>query len=308
VPDAASYAVGFGIRVQVDGRLVRVGSARFMAREGLALPADAAAVQAQAQELGHSLVCIGIDETVAGMLELAPSIRPEAQALIDWLRGRGIGTCIISGDHAAPTRQVAARLGVDQYFADTLPEHKADHIRRLRAAGRFVCFVGDGINDAVALKSAQVSISLKGASSAATDTAQVIFMDGTLRPMRTLFTLGDELERTMRGNLVLSIAPGVANIAGIYLLHVTLPVSMALFYTGTLAGLANSILPLVRHQGGSDAPQGDPTAMAHAGVPAHRIADAGRAEPAADTDPGAAIDAVPTGPRDQTTTAPMETT
>ena len=67
---------------------------------------------------------------------------------------------------------------MDQYFADTLPEHKADHIRRLRDDGRFVCFVGDGINDAVALKSAQVSISLKGASSAATDAAQVIFMDG----------------------------------------------------------------------------------------------------------------------------------
>ncbi len=254
VPDAATYQVGFGIRVRIEGRLVRVGSLRFMRREGLKPPAGAEAVEEGARELGHSLVCIGVDDAVAGMLELAPTIRPEAGALIDWLHGRGIQTCIVSGDHEAPTRQVAGRLGVDQYFADTLPEHKADHIRRLRDEGRFVCFVGDGINDAVALKSAQVSISLKGASSAATDTAQVIFMDGTLAPMRTLFQTCDELEGTMRGNMALSIVPGVINIAGIYLLHFTLPVSMALFYTGTLAGLANSILPLARHQGGKAPP------------------------------------------------------
>ena len=254
VPDDASYQVGFGIRVRIEGRLVRVGSLRFMRREGLAPPAKAETVEEGARERGHSLVCIGVDDTVAGLLELAPSIRPEARALIDWLHGRGVRTCIISGDHQAPTREVAIQLGVDDYFANTLPEHKADHIRRLRDEGRFVCFIGDGINDAVALKSAQVSISLKGASSAATDTAQVIFMDGTLAPMRTLFETCDALERTMRGNLALSIAPGLINIAGIYLLHFTLPVSMALFYAGTAAGLANSILPLARHQGGAAAP------------------------------------------------------
>jgi len=254
VPDDASYQVGFGIRVRIEGRLVRVGSLRFMRREGLAPPAKAETVEEGARERGHSLVCIGVDDTVAGLLELAPSIRPEARALIDWLHGRGVRTCIISGDHQAPTREVASQLGVDDYFANTLPEHKADHIRRLRDEGRFVCFIGDGINDAVALKSAQVSISLKGASSAATDTAQVIFMDGTLAPMRTLFETCDALERTMRGNLALSIAPGLINIAGIYLLHFTLPVSMALFYAGTAAGLANSILPLARHQGGAAAP------------------------------------------------------
>jgi heavy metal translocating P-type ATPase len=254
LPDAASYQVGFGIRVQIEGRLVRVGSLRFMRREGLAPPAGVQAVAAEMRDRGHSLVCIGVDDAVAGMLELAPSIRPEARALIAWLHGRGIRTCIISGDHEAPTRQVAGQLGVEYYFADTLPEHKADHIRRLRDEGRFVCFVGDGINDAVALKSAQVSISLEGASSAATDTAQVIFMDGTLAPMRMLFQTCDALERTMRGNLALSIVPGVINIAGIYLLHFTLPLSMALFYTGTLAGLANSILPLVRHQGDAAPP------------------------------------------------------
>ena len=252
VPEDSRYAVGFGIRVQVTGRTVRVGSARFMQREGLGLPAGAAAIAEaiaeEARDTGHALVYVGIDDAVAGILELAPSIRPEARALVAWLHARGIETCIISGDGEAPTRRVAARLGIDRYFAGTLPQDKAAHVRRLREAGRCVCFVGDGINDAVALKSAQVSISLKGASTAATDTAQVIFMDGSLAPMRPLFELAHDFERTMRRNLLVSIAPGVANIAGIYLLHIPLGVSMAMFYGGTAAGLVNSILPLVRHR------------------------------------------------------------
>jgi Cu2+-exporting ATPase len=250
-PPAAAerrYDLGFGIRVTVAGRAVHVGSARFMQREGLALPAGAADIADAAHEAGHALVHVGVDGAVAGILEMQPSIRPEARALVDWLHQRGIETCIISGDGEAPTRRVATQLGVDRYFAGTLPEDKARHVRRLRGEGRRVCFVGDGINDAVALKSAQVSISLKGASSAATDTAQVIFADGTLGPMRALFALSDALERTMRRNLMLSIAPGVVNIAGIYLLHISLPVSMMLFYGGTVAGLANSILPLARYR------------------------------------------------------------
>lgn len=252
VPEDSRYAVGFCIRVQVAGRTVRAGSARFMQREGLGLPAGAAAIAEaiaeEARDTGHALVYVGIDDAVAGIQELAPSIRPEARALVAWLHARGIEICIISGDGEAPTRQVAARLGVDQYFAGTLPQDKAAHVRRLREAGRCVCFVGDGINDAVALKSAQVSISLKGASTAATDTAQVIFMGGSLAPMRPLFELAHDFERTMRRNLLVSIAPGVANIAGIYLLHIPLGVSMAVFYGGTAAGLVNSILPLVRRQ------------------------------------------------------------
>ncbi|MCI5148393.1 MAG: HAD family hydrolase [Candidatus Electrothrix sp. MAN1_4] len=68
--------------------------------------------------------------------------------------------------HPAPTRAMAAKLGIEEYFAEVLLENKADYVKRLKEESHFVCFVGNGINDAVALKTAQVSVSLKGASTA----------------------------------------------------------------------------------------------------------------------------------------------
>jgi len=248
IPEEASYEVGYGIKVELGGKVIRVGSARFMLREEIALPTVINDIQQHAEALGHSLIYIGIDDNLGGVLEMQPSIRPEAHQLVQSLQQRGLKVYIISGDHEQPTRNIAEQLGVDHYFAETLPENKANLVKQLREQGKFVCFVGDGINDAIALKSAQLSISLKGASSAATDTAQIIFMDGTLASLSQLFQLSDEFEDTMRSNLMLSIIPGVTNIGGVYLLHFGLATSMSIFYGSSLVGLANSMLPLAKHQ------------------------------------------------------------
>jgi len=248
IPEATSYEVGYGIKVQLEQKSVCVGSARFMQREGLSLPEQMDELQQRAQELGHSLIFVGIDNVIAGVLEMQPSIRPEAHELVKNLQRRGMTTYIISGDHEQPTRNIANQLGIDHYFAETLPENKAALINQLREEGKFVCFIGDGINDAIALKTAQISISLKGASSAATDTAQIIFMDGNLTPLDRLFQFTDEFEHTMNNNMLLSVAPGVVNIGGVYLLHFGIAASMGIFYAATTVGLTNTVLPLLRHQ------------------------------------------------------------
>jgi len=246
--DEASYDVGYGITVEVDGFTVRVGSARFLQREGIEFPAEVAAIQQEAEAESHSLIYVGLKSQLAGILEMHPTLRPEAPAVVRFLQQRGIQLYIISGDHAAPTRKMAERLGIDHYFAETLPENKAARVQELRDAGRFVCFIGDGINDAIALKAAQVSISLKGASTAATDTAQIIFMDSTLKRLPHLFQLMDEFEGTMRRNLALSIVPGSITIGGIYLLHFGVAASMGIYYAGAVAALGNTLWPLVKHQ------------------------------------------------------------
>ena len=191
---------------------------------------------------------MGIDNHLGGVLEIEPSIRPEARQIIQYLKQRGLEIYIISGDHEQPTRNIAGQLGIDRYFAEIFPENKADLVKQLRDEGKFVCFVGDGINDAIALKSAQISISLKGASTAATDTAQIIFMDGTLNSLLKLFQLADEFEDTMQDNFMLSVVPGVINIGGVYLLHFGIAAGMTIFYAGTAVGLANTLWPLVKHQ------------------------------------------------------------
>jgi len=119
------------------------------------------------------------------LIELKPTLRPEAKTVIRQLRQRkNIKTMyIISGDQTGPTQKLAHDLGIDHYFAEILPEQKSALIEQLQAEGKSICFIGDGINDSIALKKAPVSISLKGASSVATDTAQIVLMDGKLEPV-----------------------------------------------------------------------------------------------------------------------------
>jgi Cu2+-exporting ATPase len=231
-----------------EERLVQVGSERFMQQQQLAIPASVAPLQAQAAAQGYSLIYVAIDQRVAGVLEIRPSIRPEAAEIVRTLKQRGLKLYIISGDHQQPTQHLAQALGIDHYFAEVLPENKAALVQQLRDDGRFVCFIGDGINDAIALKAAQVSVSLKGASSVATDTAQIVFMDGTLERLPTLLSLSTEFEQTMQTNLVSSFAPGILNIAGIVFLHTGIATGMALYYLGAVAGLGVSLRPLIRHQ------------------------------------------------------------
>jgi len=246
--DEASYEVGYGIKVTIDGQLIRVGSARFMAREGIELPEVAPDIQAQAEAEGFSLIYVGINQQLGGILEMHPSIRPEAVEIIQHLKKSGMKLYIISGDHEHPTRRMAETLGIDHYFAEVLPKNKAKLVSELCEQGQFVCFIGDGINDAIALKSAQVSISLKGASTAATDTAQVIFMDGTLNHLEQLFQLASEFEETMHTNFLSTIVPGVICIGGVYFLHFGIAMGMGLYYVGSAVGLSNTLWPLVKHQ------------------------------------------------------------
>ncbi|MGH6820743.1 MAG: HAD-IC family P-type ATPase, partial [Methylocella sp.] len=128
VLEAAEYKVGYGLTVKVENRQVEVGSRRFIEAAGCALPPALQAIQEQAQ--GHSLVLVACDGVLAGAIELLPTVRPEAKRMIRELRERyGItATYIISGDQEAPTRKLAQELEIDHYFAETLPEQKADLI------------------------------------------------------------------------------------------------------------------------------------------------------------------------------------
>nr|VFK14876.1 MAG: Cu2+-exporting ATPase [Candidatus Kentron sp. LPFa] len=246
--EETSYEVGYGIKVGIEGRIVRVGSAHFLQREDIALPDSISTIRQRAEADSHSLIYVAVDDQLVGLLEMKPTIRPEAREMVRVLKQRGMDVYIISGDHEAPTRSMARKLGVEHYFAEILPENKAVLVQQLRDEGRFVCFVGDGINDAIALKAAQVSVSLKGASTAATDTAQIIFMDGTLKNLLPLFALVDEFEETMHRNMVVGFTPGVLTISGVFFLHFGVVTSMLILYSSIFGELINVFWPLAKHQ------------------------------------------------------------
>ena len=240
---SAKYEIGYGLDVQTENYHVRVGSYRFMEIEQIALPALIEDALARASEIGHSLVMVALDEVLVGALEMVPLVRPEAQSVIEQLHALGIQhTYIISGDQEGPTRKLAHELGIDHYFANTLPQEKAQLIEQLVEEGRIVCYVGDGINDSIALGKAQVSVSLAGASTVAKDTARVVLMSDSIEKLPALFKYGKQYVDTTRRTLIyLSIVSGGAMVLS--LAPYGLGIAMASYILGLVGGLAVALEP-----------------------------------------------------------------
>lgn len=245
--DDSKYQVGYGIDARIDGHDVMVGSIRYLKLEEIEVPEEVKEVVELAHREGHTLVMTAVDRQFAGVIELRASQRPEVISIIKGLRDRGIKhIAIISGDHEAPTRKLAQSLGMDEYFAGVLPGDKADYVERLQKQGKKVCFVGDGINDSIALKKANVSISLRGASSIATDTAQIVFMEESLHRLCELRDISRDLDRNVRNSWYLILAPNALCILGAFTMGFGIMASVLTNNVAALAALANGMMPLKR--------------------------------------------------------------
>lgn len=240
------YEVGYGIRVVVSGQVVQVGSDRFMALEQIDIGAERRDLQTISQRVGHSQVLVAVDSQLIGTIELQPTVRAEAKAVIDDLRKRNLSLYIISGDQEEPTKKLAQQLGIEHYFANTLPKDKAKLVEQLQEEGKSVCFVGDGINDSIALKKANVSISLRGATTVATDVAQIVLMDGSLAKLPFLLELSHQFAANMKTNVMWSIVPAVICGVGVFVFHWGLLSSFIIYDVGVFAGILNSSVPLIK--------------------------------------------------------------
>ena len=246
----SEYKLGYGIAVYVDGKTIYVGSERFMDVEGITIPSSIKQQQAFCHEQGYTLVIVAIDNDVIGAIELLPTVRPEAKAVIESLKQRSNikTTYIISGDHETPTQKLTQELGIDHYFAETLPENKAKIIEELQQQGHFICYIGDGINDSIALKKSQVSISLSGASTIATDTANIILMDQGLSHLNPLFELADKYNANMNRTFTIMIIPAIIGISGAFLLGFTIVQTLVLNIIGLVLAVGNATIPLLTEQ------------------------------------------------------------
>jgi Cu2+-exporting ATPase len=250
----AQYQMGYGITVTLENQIIRVGSLRFMTLENVVIPQSLEEAITHAHNEGHSLVMVAIDDSLIGAIELQASVRPEVKSIIAGLRQRGIKhLAIVSGDHRQPTQKLAETLGLDDYFYEILPEQKADIVEQLQQQGRKVCFVGDGINDAIALKKADVSVSLNGATAIATDMAQVVLMDGTLSHLCDFFDISKDLEKNLRNSFIAIAVPTIANLSGVFLLHFGLLNVIFIAMTANVIGIGNTITPLLKIKEGNSA-------------------------------------------------------
>lgn len=243
--DDTQYKVGYGITVTIDHHTIRVGSKRFMEMEGIELTPEVQEGLEEAHREGYTMVMVGVDDQLGGAIELQAAVRPEVREIIQGLRERGIKhIAIISGDHEAPTKKLAESLGMDRYFAQVLPADKADYVEKLQKEGCKVCFVGDGINDSIALKKANVSISLRGASSIATDTAHIVFLEEGLAKLCELRDIARDLDHNVKRSWTMILVPNIGCIVGAFTMGFGIMASVVTNNVAALGALANGVLPL----------------------------------------------------------------
>ncbi|MDV4145160.1 heavy metal translocating P-type ATPase [Shimia sp. FJ5] len=210
---------GFGIRATVEEKTVLIGAARLMAREGI----DAAPLADEAEALaarGETPFYVAIDGTLAGLISVADPIRPTARAVVNRLKAMGKSVAMITGDSSTTARAIAADLGIDHVASEVLPEGKAAEVETLRAAHGPIAFVGDGINDAPALASADTGIAIGTGTDIAIESADVVLIGPDLSGVVTAIDLSHRTMRNIRQNLFWAFAYNIALI----------PVAAGLFY------------------------------------------------------------------------------
>lgn len=263
VIDDSSFTLGFGITVTVADKLIRVGSARFMETERISIPPVISAAIEQSHIDGTSVVLVAIEAEVAGAIEIVSTVRDEVKTVLQGLRSRGVQhIAIVSGDHKNPTQRLARSLGLDSYHYEVLPQEKARIVEQLQRQGKKVCYIGDGINDTIAMNMANVSVSLSGASTVATDTAQTVLMDGSLTHLCDLFDIARKLESSLWRSLTLVAIPTAISVGGAIFWGLRLGGSYLIIYSSFALALANAMMPNLEYRGDKrDTDRGGPSSQ-----------------------------------------------
>jgi len=243
--DDSEYHVGYGIEVRSEGVVIKVGSLRYIKREGIDIPEDIDRAIEASHARGASSIAVAVDDRLVGAIELQASVRPEIERMISGLRQRGIEQIhLISGDHRQATQKLAAELGMDGFSCDVLPEEKAKIVEQFQREGRTVCFVGDGINDTLAMQQADLSISLAGAATIATDVAPIVLMDGSLSGINELLDISKNLNKNMKNSLLITLIPAAINIPGALVFGLGVMASYIIKMSFFMVGVGNAMLPL----------------------------------------------------------------
>ncbi|MFE9681761.1 heavy metal translocating P-type ATPase [Streptomyces sp. NPDC006285] len=203
---------GLGVRGTVEGRAVVVGRARLLADAGITLPDTLAARTARAETAGRTAVAVAWDGTAHGVVTVADAVKETSAEAVRALRALGLTPMLLTGDNRTVAESVARSVGIDpaDVVAGVLPEEKVGVIERLRAEGRAVAMVGDGVNDAAALATADLGLAMGTGTDAAIEASDLTLVRGDLRTAADAIRLSRKTLSTIRGNLVWAFGYNVA--------------------------------------------------------------------------------------------------
>ncbi|WP_329276608.1 heavy metal translocating P-type ATPase [Streptomyces sp. NBC_01451] len=210
LPEAEDFenVPGRGVRGRADGHEVVVGRLA----DGLPgpLPEELAHAKAEAESSGRTAVVVAWDGVARGVLTVADAVKETSAEAVRELRALGLTPVLLTGDNRAVAEAVAKAVGIEQVIAEVLPEEKVDAVRRLQGEGRTVAMVGDGVNDAAALATADLGLAMGTGTDAAIEASDLTLVRGDLRVAADAIRLSRRTLATIKGNLVWAFGYNVA--------------------------------------------------------------------------------------------------
>ncbi|HLU25934.1 MAG TPA: heavy metal translocating P-type ATPase [Longimicrobiales bacterium] len=203
VPPARDFEAipGHGVRAVVEGRELYVGGPALLQRLGVELPAELGSVVDRASARGQASIVLVEGGRALAVFAVADRIRPESREAVERLHGLGIEVVMLTGDARPVAEAVAAELGIDRVFAGVLPADKVEKVRELRRGGRRVAMVGDGVNDAPALLTADVGVAIGAGTDVAVEAGDVVLVRSDPRDVPRIIELSRATYRKMVQNL-----------------------------------------------------------------------------------------------------------
>lgn len=231
------YIVAHGMNCPVNGDHLLIGSRHYLEEhEQIDFSAMEDKILALEKQ-GKTLLFIATSEHPIGMIALQTTVRKEAASVINQLRARGVKhVAMLTGDRRSKAEAMAAKLGIDEVFAEKAPEEKADVISELQSRGYKVAFVGDGVNDGPALVAANAGIAMPRGAELARATADIVLLEDRLDLLVDALTISQKTMQLIQTNFKLAIGINTAVLFGAALGKLS-PVATSLLHNGTTVGL-----------------------------------------------------------------------
>jgi P-type Cu+ transporter len=203
---------GKGVRGVVDGHAVVVGRESLLADWAQHLDTTLSAAKARAESEGKTAIAVGWDGSARGILVVADTVKPTSAEAIRQFKRLGLKPVLLTGDNQTVANRIAAEVGIDEVIADVLPADKVDAVKRLQSEGKVVAMVGDGVNDAAALATADLGLAMGTGTDVAIEAADITLVRGDLRAAADAIRLSRKTLATIKTNLFWAFGYNVAAI------------------------------------------------------------------------------------------------
>jgi Cu+-exporting ATPase len=215
-PESSETIPGQGLRAEYEGHIVLIGTRKLMSEQGIPVPEVVEAKLREFENVGKTAVLVNIDSKLSGIISIADTTKEDTKEAIEALKSMGKEVIMLTGDNERTAKYIGSKIGIDRVIAQVLPQQKEEVISKLKSEGRIVAMVGDGINDAPALATADLGVAIGSGTDVAKETGGIILIKDDVRDVVTALELGKKTVAKIKQNLFWAFAynTGLIPIAG----------------------------------------------------------------------------------------------